>query len=77
MDQMRELLQTCDRALTDCDKLIATKDQKIQKQEELIILQNTQISDLKNDQNSILKNPVVWFVAGVLVGGITISLLAL
>lgn len=68
MDNLRALLGACDKAEKDCEKLAKTKDAKIQKQGEIMLAQDKEISELKADRDNILKNPILWAVIGIAIG---------
>lgn len=74
--EMKELLGACDKALDSCDKLVKDKNEKLKLQNEIITNRDKQIQHLRDDSNSIIKNPVLWFVIGtalgVIAGGIAL-----
>lgn len=73
-DEVRALLGACDRALSDCSTLIETKNAKIQKQQEIILVQDDRITALEKDRDSLFKNPILWTAVGVIIGGVAIGI---
>jgi hypothetical protein len=63
-----QVLQACDKALKDQIKLGNDQKVLIQSQEELIDTQRVKIDELTKDNNSLLKNPWLWFGVGLATG---------
>jgi hypothetical protein len=53
---------------------VKAKDAQLSAQTELILSQKQRITSLESDSNSILKQPVVWFIVGVLSASLTVFL---
>lgn len=67
-----ELLRACDKALATCEAAGRDKDAIIKTQSELLETQNKQISKLA--ARPLTDNPLIWFIGGMLVTGLTVRL---
>lgn len=70
-----DMLKACDVALESCKTANKSKDKVIEAISNINIEQNAQIKSLTESNNSILKNPIVWFVLGVLTTSLTIAII--
>lgn len=69
-----ELIQQCDKALNACDASNQGKNTLLEHQKTLLLEQSRQLEMLKKDQESWQRNPLLWFVGGMLVTGATVYL---
>jgi hypothetical protein len=69
-----EVLKACDEALNKAGKVIEGKNEIIKAQEEQVKNLSEQVIDLQDERDSIFKNPIVWFLVGVAVGGLSYGL---
>lgn len=67
-------LKACDGALSSEQQLNGSQRRLIAGQDELLTAQTARMVQLETRQNSIINNPLVWFVAGMLVTGLTVKL---
>lgn len=65
-----QLIQACDTALNDCKKANDSKSEVIKGQQELLLTQEKQISDLREADKSIFKSTLLWFFLGILTMGV-------
>lgn len=70
--QLSELLKACDTTVMLCTQTVDTKNEVIAKQGELLDAQAQRITQLEGNEKSILKSPLLWFAAGMLVTGLTV-----
>lgn len=66
----KELLKACDDALSACAKTVDSKNKAIELQQVIIIEQEKQLSDYRQQNSGILKQPALWFVLGVALGAV-------
>lgn len=64
------IVKSCDQALKDQDRVIDLKTRQIKVQEEIIAAQDTRITKLEKDKNSLFSNPWFYFGVGLLSGAI-------
>lgn len=61
-----ELLKACDEALEACKVANEVKNKIIGKQSDLILEQEKQLDNLRNENNSFFKSPILWYVLGAI-----------
>lgn len=61
-----DLLRACDQALYDCKTANESKAVVIRNQSDLLLLQEKQITELRESENAWYKSPIVWFILGIL-----------
>ena len=73
--QAEQLIQACDQALKACTQANGSCNAVREKQQQIITEQNAEIEKLYKSQSGILNSPVFWFVTGVAIGAITVSVI--
>jgi hypothetical protein len=68
------LLKSCNRALVTCQQSGAVDAKIAGLSDAALANANHEIMDLRDEANSLKRNPTLWFVVGLLVAGLTVKL---
>lgn len=78
-----EQKQACDETLTACDEALKHAERLIKSKNAIIDIRTSQIeelakqnAELQSQRDSLWRNPLVWFLTGVVVGGLTYGIVA-
>lgn len=67
-------LSACDEALKAADQVIKGKNAIIGAQDEQIKNLKTQVVEIREERDSLFKNPIVWFLVGFVAGGLSYAI---
>lgn len=76
MTAATEAARAADEAIESCDELVKTQDELIKAQSRVIDKMAEREAKLKQQRDSVLRNPLVWFLIGGIAGGGTFLWLA-
>jgi len=62
------LIQACDKALADQDRVINLKTRAIEVHQDIILAQDTRIRELEKDKTGLFSSPWFYFGIGVVAG---------
>lgn len=71
---LRDLLQACDGALRACERASDAKQAVNDQSGKVLEEQSREIIRLREEQDSLKRNPTLWFVVGLLTAGLTVAL---
>lgn len=75
IQDLKDALQACDKVVNDCEDMKLKKDSVINQQQRMLVAQQTEIENLKEDQNSFWNSHLLWATIGVVVVG-SVALIA-
>jgi hypothetical protein len=66
-----DVLKACDEALLKAGKVIQGKNEIIDIQAKQVKVLKEQLIEAEDERDSILRSPILWFLAGIIIGGVS------
>lgn len=74
-EALKQLLGACDNTLTACTRASKDNAALIEAQQRMLNTQAERITRLEDRNDTILNNPLAWFIGGMLTTGLTVYLI--